>query len=45
VRRILALTGDLTLRPDHVQEPDASPAWAYYLMWMEIRAELAKAGR
>jgi predicted NAD-dependent protein-ADP-ribosyltransferase YbiA (DUF1768 family) len=40
VRRILRATGDLTLLPDHIQEPNAPPEWAYFRIWMEIRNEL-----
>lgn len=40
VRRILLSTGELVLRPDHVQEPQAPPAWRYHKIWMEIRGEL-----
>jgi predicted NAD-dependent protein-ADP-ribosyltransferase YbiA (DUF1768 family) len=40
VREILLSTGNLILLPDHIQEPDAPPEWAYYKIWMEIRAEL-----
>lgn len=40
VRAILLRTGDLTLKPDHVQETDASPAWKYFEIWTQLRAEL-----
>ena len=40
VREILLETGDLILRPDHIEEPDAPPEWRYYRIWMEIRNEL-----
>jgi predicted NAD-dependent protein-ADP-ribosyltransferase YbiA (DUF1768 family) len=40
VREILLATGDLVLRPDHIQEPDAPPEWQYFRIWMEIRSEL-----
>ena len=39
VRKILLSTGDLILRPDHIQEPDAPPEWQYFKIWMELRAE------
>lgn len=39
VREVLLSTGDLKLRPDHYQEPDAPPAWRYYEIWMRIRSE------
>lgn len=40
VRQVLLSTGDLILRPDHVQEPDAPPEWAYFQIWMDFRSEL-----
>jgi predicted NAD-dependent protein-ADP-ribosyltransferase YbiA (DUF1768 family) len=40
VREVLLSTGDLILRPDHHQEPDAPPAWRYCDILMEIREEL-----
>jgi predicted NAD-dependent protein-ADP-ribosyltransferase YbiA (DUF1768 family) len=40
VREILLATGDLVLRPDHIEEPDAPPEWQYFRIWMEIRSEL-----
>ncbi|MCP4246139.1 MAG: NADAR family protein [bacterium] len=39
VRNVLLSTGDLTLRPDHHQPPDAPPAWRYYDILMMIREE------
>ena len=42
VREILLETGDLILRPDHIEEPDAPPEWRYYRIWMEIRSELQR---
>lgn len=42
VRKVLLNTGDLKLRPDHSEEPGAAPAWRYYEIWMEIRAQLIK---
>lgn len=42
VREILLQTGNLTLRPDHIEEPDAPPEWRYYRIWMEIRSELQR---
>ena len=41
VREVLLQTGNLILRPDHIEESDAAPEWHYYQIWMEIRAELA----
>ena len=40
VRELLLRTGDLKLRPDHHQAPDAPPAWRYHEILMRIRAEL-----
>ena len=40
VREILLATGELILRPDHIQEPDAPPEWQYFRIWMDIRNEL-----
>jgi predicted NAD-dependent protein-ADP-ribosyltransferase YbiA (DUF1768 family) len=40
VRRVLLATGDLVLRPDHHQEPNAPAAWRYYEILMQIRTEL-----
>ena len=40
VREILLETGDLILRPDHIQEPNAPPEWAYFQLWMQIRKEI-----
>jgi predicted NAD-dependent protein-ADP-ribosyltransferase YbiA (DUF1768 family) len=42
VRRILLATGNLVLLPDHVQEANAPPEWAYFTIWMGIRAELQR---
>jgi predicted NAD-dependent protein-ADP-ribosyltransferase YbiA (DUF1768 family) len=42
VRRILLATGDLKLRPDHIEEQDAPAEWRYYQIWMEVRAELQR---
>ena len=40
VREVLLATGNLILRPDHIQEPDSPPEWKYFEIWMEIRSEL-----
>lgn len=40
VRRILLSTGNLILRPDHVEEADPPPEWLYFRIWMDLRAEL-----
>jgi predicted NAD-dependent protein-ADP-ribosyltransferase YbiA (DUF1768 family) len=45
VREILLSTGDLILLPDHIQEANAPPEWAYYKIWMELRAELKTRSR
>jgi predicted NAD-dependent protein-ADP-ribosyltransferase YbiA (DUF1768 family) len=42
VREILLATGDLILRPDHIEEPVAPPEWRYFQIWMDIRSEQAK---
>jgi len=39
-RQVLLLTGDLILRPDHHQSPDAPPAWRYHEILMMIRTDL-----
>ena len=40
VSRLLLSTGNLILLPDHTQEANAPPEWAYYKLWMDIRQEL-----
>jgi len=40
VEKILMATGDLILKPDHHQEPNAPAAWRYFEIWMKIRQEL-----
>ena len=40
VRKVLLSTGDLILKPDHHQEPNAPAAWRYFEIWMRIRTEL-----
>jgi hypothetical protein len=40
VQRVLLSTGDLVLKPDHHQEPDAPPEWRYFEILTAIRAEL-----
>ena len=42
VKRVLLQTGDLVLKPDHHQDPDAPAAWRYYEILTAIRAELQK---
>jgi hypothetical protein len=40
VQRVLLATGDLVLKPDHHQEPNAPAAWRYYDILTQIRDEL-----
>jgi predicted NAD-dependent protein-ADP-ribosyltransferase YbiA (DUF1768 family) len=40
VREVLLSTGDLVLRPDHIQEPDAPPEWRYFEIWTQERKRL-----
>jgi predicted NAD-dependent protein-ADP-ribosyltransferase YbiA (DUF1768 family) len=40
VRQVLLSTGNLTLLPDHIQESNAPPEWAYFRIWMDIRDNL-----
>src|SRR5437588_5337637 len=42
VKKVLLATGDLVLRPDHHQEPNAPAAWRYYEILTEIRRQLLK---
>jgi len=42
VRKVLLATGDLILKPDHHQEPNAPAAWRYYEILTQIRTELQK---
>lgn len=42
VRVLLLASGDLVLRPDHIEEPDAPPEWHYYTLLMELRDELRR---
>lgn len=44
VARVLLSTGDLVLRPDHIQEPNAPPEWRYYEIWIEMRERLRTEG-
>jgi predicted NAD-dependent protein-ADP-ribosyltransferase YbiA (DUF1768 family) len=39
VKKVLLATGDLILKPDHHQEPDAPAAWHYFEILTQIRAE------
>lgn len=40
VKKVLLATGDLILKPDHHQEPNAPAAWRYFEIWMKIRKRL-----
>jgi predicted NAD-dependent protein-ADP-ribosyltransferase YbiA (DUF1768 family) len=42
VKKVLLATGDLILKPDHVQEPDAPAAWRYFEILTMIRSELQR---
>ena len=44
VQKVLLATGDLALKPDHHQEPDAPAAWRYFNILTTIRTELQKDG-
>ena len=39
-REILLSTGNLMLRPDHIQESNAPAEWRYFQIWMELRNQL-----
>ncbi len=43
VKEVLLATGNLVLKPDHHQEPNAPAAWRYYDILTEIRSELRRA--
>jgi predicted NAD-dependent protein-ADP-ribosyltransferase YbiA (DUF1768 family) len=42
VERVLLATGDLKLKPDHHQEPNAPAAWRYFEILTEIRRQLQR---
>ncbi|HXR04777.1 MAG TPA: NADAR family protein [Verrucomicrobiae bacterium] len=42
VKKVLLATGDLILKPDHYQEPNAPAAWHYYDILTQIRTELQR---
>lgn len=44
VQKVLLATGELVLKPDHRQEPDAPAAWHYYEILTMIRTELQRSG-
>ena len=45
VKKVLLATGNLILKPDHHQEPNAPPEWWYFEILTQIRAELQGARR
>ena len=45
VRRVLVATGDLVLKPDHHQEPNAPAAWHYEEILMALRTALRSGNR
>ena len=42
VQKVLLMTGDLILKPDHHQETNAPAAWRYYEILAQIRTDLQK---
>jgi len=42
VKKVLLSTGDLVLKPDHCQKPNAPAAWRYFETLTKIRTELQK---
>jgi len=42
VQRVLLMTGDLILKPDHHQEPNAPAAWRYFEILTQIRTQVRK---
>lgn len=42
VRKVLLATGDLVLKPDHYEEPNAPAAWHYYEILTRIRERLKR---
>ena len=42
VKKMLLATGDLILKPDHHQEPNAPAAWRYFEILTQIRTDLQK---
>ncbi len=43
VKKVLLATGNLILKPDHHQEPNAPAEWRYFEILTQIRTELQKA--
>ena len=42
VKKVLLATGDLVLKPDHNQEPNAPAAWRYHEILTQLRADLQR---
>jgi hypothetical protein len=42
VKKVLLSTGNLVLKPDHHQEPNAPAAWRYYEILTNVRTELQR---
>jgi hypothetical protein len=42
VKEVLLATGELVLKPDHHEEPNATVAWRYYEILTQIRDEMKK---
>lgn len=40
LKALLLKTGDLVLKPDHIQERKAPPEWRYFELYMQMRAQL-----
>ena len=45
IKNLLIKTGNLILKPDHVQPENAPKAYAYHEILMSIRSELQKTKR
>ena len=44
IKELLLRTGDLILKPDHIEDANAGPAWHFYQIWMDLRTELQAQG-
>lgn len=42
VKKVLLATGDLILKPDHHEEPNAPPEWHYFEILTQIRSKLQR---
>lgn len=42
VKKVLLATGDLILKPDHHEEPNAPPEWHYFEILTQIRTKLQR---